>query len=477
MRMQVLKNKMPAKTIVGICVKCFFALIIIVLLTAVIPTMVSAPQVSAEYKAGHSYEDVISSEVSGERALFMPTSYSSFFRRLVLVENAERTIDFVVHNSNLDDGGQLFYGALLSAADRGVKVRVLTDGKVNRIAGTMLYRLLGSHENIEFYIYNPFNIFKIYESMFVMHDKFMNVDDKLLIVGGANTGYRDFIANEDAEVLISGGDGGAESAVGQIKTYFNTLITCDMTDRVKNSSGNSEEQYKDWLIDKFNDYYRNGYTSNPDYSAENYDKSPDYTTLGYAVNKITLLTNPITGLKRAPNILYSLFDFAEKSGSARFQTPYFVYSDSVANKFKRLSEVCDVSIQTNSLSNTPNIAFGVYQVKREGLVKGLTFYEYQGNMQIHAKVATFGDDLSVVGSFNLDERSTYLDTEAALAICGEEFQDSVTRFLNGKKQESLRVNADNEYEDGEAEVRPTPFRKRALYTFYGILGYPFVQAL
>lgn len=475
--MQLLKNKLPIKTVVGICVKCFISLIIIVLLTAVIPTIVSAPQVSAEYKAGHSYEDVISSDVSGERALFMPTSYSSFFRRLVLVENAESSIDFVVHNSNLDDGGQLFYGALLSAADRGVKVRVLTDGKVNRIAGTRLYEVLASHKNIEFYVYNSFNILRIYETMFILHDKFIVVDNKYLIVGGANTGYRDFIANEDAEVLVSGGDGGKSSAVGQVNEYFDSLLNCYMTVRVTGNYGTIENDYKNLLIDKFYSYYNEGYLSDPGYSAEAYDKNPDYSKLGHAVNKITLLTNPITGTKRAANILYSLTNFTEKSGSARFLTPYFVYGDGVVKQFKQLSSKYDVSIQTNSLSNTPNIAFGVYSVKRKNLVKDITFYEYQGDMQIHAKVATFGDNLSVVGSFNLDERSTYLDTEAALAICGEEFTNSVTQFLDAKKNESLRVHEDNTYEQNDVQERPTPDRKRALYMFYGILGYPFIQAL
>ena len=42
---------------------------------------------------------------------------------------------------------------------------------------------------------------------------------------------------------------------------------------------------------------------------------------------------------------------------------------------------------------------------------GIDIWEYEGGYSYHGKSILIDDDLSVIGSFNMDMRSTYLDTE------------------------------------------------------------------
>ena len=53
-----------------------------------------------------------------------------------------------------DDTGQLLLGALLAAADRGVRVRILLDDTLGVDGGTKI-RPLSAHPNVEIRIFNP----------------------------------------------------------------------------------------------------------------------------------------------------------------------------------------------------------------------------------------------------------------------------------------------------------------------------------
>ena len=76
------------------------------------------------------------------------------------------------------------------------------------------------------------------------------------------------------------------------------------------------------------------------------------------------------------------------------------------------------ALMTNSVANNGN-PFGAsdYKKNKEKLLEtGITVYEYEGGVSYHGKSITIGDDIDIVGSFNMDMRSAYLDTELMLVI-------------------------------------------------------------
>ncbi|MGH8714208.1 MAG: phospholipase D-like domain-containing protein, partial [Casimicrobiaceae bacterium] len=147
--------------------------------------------------------------LSGFRLL--PVGIDSFLLRMEMAQRAERTLDvqyFVIEN---DDTGKLLQEALLQAADRGVRVRVLIDdeGELGREAQM---KPLAAHPNVELRVFNPamyrgpIGILHDIELLgdatrlnYRMHNKLFVVDNEVGIIGGRNIGDAYFQEGRDFE--------------------------------------------------------------------------------------------------------------------------------------------------------------------------------------------------------------------------------------------------------------------------------------
>ena len=124
----------------------------------------------------------------------------AFTVRVQLANRAQRTLDIQYFIFKDDDTGQLLMSAMLGAASRGVRVRVLMDdtearGQDDRVA------LLAANPNVEVRLYNPFYyrgpvaLFRYAEFALTMsrlgyrmHNKLFVVDNALAMTGGRNVG-------------------------------------------------------------------------------------------------------------------------------------------------------------------------------------------------------------------------------------------------------------------------------------------------
>ena len=100
--------------------------------------------------------------------------------------------------------GRLLTDALIRAADRGVRVRVLVDDG-DTVAGDEQISALDAHPNVEIRIFNPFvyrghgKLRRALEFMinswrlnYRMHNKLLLVDNAVALVGGRNIGNQYF---------------------------------------------------------------------------------------------------------------------------------------------------------------------------------------------------------------------------------------------------------------------------------------------
>ncbi|MBV6790784.1 phospholipase D-like domain-containing protein [Xanthomonas euvesicatoria] len=135
----------------------------------------------------------------------------SLVARLNLIRSATRSIDLQTYIFDKDDSARMVLDALVDAAQRGVKVRILID-QLSAIADLqILGALASSHENLQLRIYNPtfgkvkLNYFDYAGSVLCcfrrfnqrMHNKLLVVDDVLGVVGGRN--YQDDYYDWDSE--------------------------------------------------------------------------------------------------------------------------------------------------------------------------------------------------------------------------------------------------------------------------------------
>ena len=82
---------------------------------------------------------------------------------------------------------------------------------------------------------------------------------------------------------------------------------------------------------------------------------------------------------------------------------------------------------TNSVGNNGN-PFGsadYYVNKQKILDTGVEVWEYEGGYSYHGKSILIDDNISVVGSFNMDMKSAYQDTEMMVVIHSEELNSQL----------------------------------------------------
>ncbi len=125
--------------------------------------------------------------------------------RIVLADEAERSLDVQYYLWKNDATGRLLLERLLRAADRGVRVRLLLDDVLSGETEPVL-TMLDLHPNFEVRVFNPFAIRGARGLGFVtdfrrvnrrMHNKSFTGDNQVTIVGGRNMGDEYFDARPD----------------------------------------------------------------------------------------------------------------------------------------------------------------------------------------------------------------------------------------------------------------------------------------
>lgn len=454
-------------------VVCYLVAAVLWYIIAVIAPYTATMEVSESQNVALTREalsatekEIIAPIENKERALLMPTnkSDSSFCRRLRLIEDAQKTVDFMVFDVYAGEFSDYFYTALIRAADRGVKVRIIQDGKMGKLDGSVaegIVNIIYNYNNIELYYFNGVNVWDPAGLATVMHDKVTIVDGDKMIVGGVNMGTTSYTNNYDMEVLIT--NSGENGSVGQAQEYFNKMLKNELTEQIK--SKNSDFSEKSKYEQKYLDFYNKS-----DFA----QCEVDYSALGVPVDKITYLTNPISSTKKTPIILQAMFNMMESSKKSIIITPYTMLENDKIKHLRALAEKNEqFTLITNSLYNSRNVGYADYYYNRDKyLNSNIEILEFQDDIQLHAKVSSFDDRYSIIGSFNLDERSAHVDTESVVIIDSKEFnnilQDYIEKtFIAG----SLKVGDNNEYIPSDTvESKPVPSDKKFKYRLYSLLG-------
>lgn len=394
----------------------------------------------------------------------------AMFSRAWLSEQAQKTIDVQYFIFSSDNIGLIAVDYLVKAAERGIKVRLLVDDIMIDATGHELLKL-AAHENISIKIYNPMtNIGKNIVDKMVnlitdfhglnqrMHNKTFTVDAKVSITGGRNVadeyfGYDHLYNFRDRDVLLLGGK------TSDIQTSFNLFWSDALSVPVEKLVSSKDEINTD-----FNALHQ--YACNPANFVPKIRKQINNLPAIFkeiiqtgnlqwldGVEYISDLPGKNDGTKflggsgLSTERLITLIQQAKKS--VVIQTPYLITTDLSIKLFKTLIEQgVDVKILTNSLSSNDNLeAFSGYQRDRKALLKtGVKIYEFKPNAQIrqkvmsevmegqlqtmpifglHAKSMVIDDDITVIGTFNLDPRSANLNTESITIIPSKQISKTV----------------------------------------------------
>lgn len=386
-----------------------------------------------------------------ERAAIIEDNNEALIERIRLINNAKNEIVMSTFAFHADESGKIMMGALLNAADRGVKVKVLVDGAESwtSMEWNDSFYALSSHKNVEVKLYNVVNPLVPWKSMGRLHDKYLIGDDNIYILGGRNT-FNFFLGdypghkNYDRDVLVYCEEPDDKTSVSELKSYFEGIWNYEECSYFHNNEKLAQkEDVKNARKDIDNIYSE--YCSK--YSDRLKDK--DYTSQTVQVNGIAILSNPTGYQAKKPVVWYQMCSLMKNADSrVKIHTPYIICNNYM---YDSLKEVCDnvdnVTLMTNSVGNNGN-PFGAadyYTYKDKILDTGLEVWEYEGGYSYHGKSVLIDDNISIVGSFNMDMRSAYLDTELMLVIDSKEINKMLSDAMDSYEKVSRKANKDGSY--------------------------------
>ncbi len=401
-------------------------------------------------------EQVVVSSSNADRVALVESGENGALVRLNLIENAQSNLDISYYIFIDGEFTDSLLNAVLDAADRGVKIRILLDGlpQIIHSKGNLKEALRGLevHPKIEVQYYEPLNLFAPWAWHNRLHDKIMIIDGRLALLGGRNIGDKYYLEEvgtarhvKDRDVLILKDN--PQSVIDEIQDYFEELWNHPYS----KSSGKTLTTREMEKREVFNENLR---SRNHDIQRNSVDV--DWYEHTLSTESIHFVRNPIGRLNQDSWCLQALLELASQAQESIFlQSPYVIPSRKMKSEFAQYDiDLEKVTILTNSLSSSPNpIAKSAYANHRNNIVdSGIDVYEYQGPDSIHSKTYIFDDSISVVGAFNLDARSSYLDTESMVVIVSEEFTNELKGEVQTDLHNSLQVALDYSYREDDQVI-------------------------
>jgi putative cardiolipin synthase len=396
---------------------------------------------------------------------------------------------FSVWNDDQSIGGM---SLLVDAARRGVKVKVIVDALSTTVPKRTFAALLAlGGENLEIKVYNPLSV-NLLRATHRNHAKMLIADGEKIITGGRNVGDKYFGINRkrnftDLDVIARG------SVVARARENFLTVWGAPVVKKVKLGAyypnrlaapcpipgpeqtddcaelkarttaelAAEKERILDILHEiktvqdddivisnSFTDWFGQAFTI-----ADVRFQSHEPETL---VSKETATLNrdllaAIAGAKRDVNIV----------------SPYLIPTPALMKIFADLdAKGVRVPIITNSLNSTDNLLAqaGYRDVKRALIELGVELYEFNGPDTIHAKTAVIDDRLVLIGTYNIDPRSAFINRE--IGVIADDVENTglareLAKIIDGFRATSTLVGKDKAVVVAE-DPSQIPLTKRAL---------------
>jgi putative cardiolipin synthase len=396
-------------------------------------------------------------EHPGEGGFYLLTDgIEALAARLLMAERAERSIDAQYYLITDDVIGKVFIAALLEAADRGVRVRLLLDD-IQTQGYDAGMAALDSHPNFEVRIFNPFGQRGSRVGSFTdfgrvnrrMHNKSFTVDNQITLIGGRNIAAEYFAARGD----VNFGDVdviGAGEVVGDVSNMFDTYwnhraalpvpafakMPDDPAAALKTLRGRLEEALETAVASPYAEAFEDSWQTLIDTDLDDFTWAPyqlvydspdksDKKLAGEAASITTPLAETVSAAQSEVVIV----------------SPYFVpLKSGVAYLSELAARGVDIIVVTNSLAATNHsvVHSGYAPYRKPLLENGVKLYEVRPDVAVsgtersgiersrggkgaaiatlHTKAFIVDRQRFFIGSFNWDPRSVDINTELGVII-------------------------------------------------------------
>ncbi|WP_130802402.1 phospholipase D family protein [Acinetobacter ihumii] len=410
-------------------------------------------------------------ELTGYHLLYDPLE--ALTARLRLIDKAEKSLDLQYYIWDNDRVGALALHAIIRAADRGVKVRLLIDdNNAKKMEGVLL--ALSQHKNIDVKLFNPYR-FRQYRAIDMvldlkrinrrMHNKSFIADDQIALIGGRNMTNQYYSSSDnyqfsDVDVMLVGS--AVDDIVDSFDDYWNDKYAYSVINIVNPNTHylrypelkrQLDEHYELANVQNYLnlaarshafDQWFNGSIQFDWVQAKVVKDSPD---------KIRAKA------KKEQHLNFQLIKNLEKpEENIDLVSAYFVPEKEGAQHLSQLAQNgVQVRVLTNSYkANDVPVVHAFYGKYRQQLLEnGVQLYEFLPSIDdepdknteelskkaeislkglsrssLHAKLMTLDQKQVFIGSFNFDPRSAYLNTEIGVILNSPTLAKSIHQTMD-----------------------------------------------
>jgi len=409
--------------------------------------------------------------------------------RLALARHATRSLDVQYYLFHNDGTGKLVADALLTAAERGVRVRILIDDidTADKERGLVA---LNTHPNIEVRLFNPFHARStnllvrgwqaLDDSVRLnrrMHNKAFIADNLLGITGGRNIGDEYFDAHDnlafvDLDVLAAGAI--VDSLSRSFDQYWNSEAAVPVSALPRKSSARRLQRATELLREHSSQLLDSDYGR----ALTAADPLPGLLSgaLGWQIAHADLIVDPPEKVLNPDNATSELMIgqlaglWVDPNQRALIVSPYFVpgpFGMAYFRYWRYKGVQIDILTNAYAASDVPVVHAGYANYRIPLLEAGIGLYELKpvadpvggrlrdlgsgsSRASLHAKTFVFDDEHVFIGTFNFDPRSALLNTEMGLVIHSPELARKVTAMAENamRPERSFRpqliVETDND---------------------------------
>ncbi len=384
--------------------------------------------------------------------------------RDALAAAASQSIDAQYYIWNSDASGRYLAARLLAAADRGVRVRILLDD-INVAGRDAVLASLAAHPNVHVRIYNPsagrrgflriLGFIRDFSQVNRrMHNKSFTVDGAVTIVGGRNVGDEYFdldpVMNfRDRELLVAG------PVVGQVSAGFEAFWTSTWT-RLAESQASADPATDLSGLQKAatNEVTALGYQ--PPDNLAGYFQAETLQDLIWAPAHLVFDSPPtpeqVADSDEAQPVARELRKLvATARNEILAESAYLILVGESLDEAARLHAAgVQMRVLTNSLASNDLVTnhSGYARHRSAMLDAGIDLYELRPDaaacrrlievsracdehpaFSLHSKSLILDRRVVYVGSFNLNLRSTYLNSETALIVDSPELAEQIAASM------------------------------------------------
>ena len=444
-------------------------------LVAAYAPFITLPELSGETRTALEARaaEMFTDQETDDRAMIIESSADALDERIRLIERARREIVIATYENHDGESTRDILAAAIHKADEGVKVRFLVDGIAGRFdhTGGDLFQAVAVHDNVEVRFYNLIHPLTPWKHMGRMHDKYVIVDDEAYILGGRNM-FDKFLGEYtatnrslDREALIYG-----THSIRQLRDYFEGMWSGPDTTPFAPHRVISQER-RQAVCDALSARYDRLKEEKPGLFTP-----CDYAERTVPTRGVWLVHNPTTIYAKEPTVFGQLAAMmALAKDDVVIHSPYAVLNAYMRDTLKAVAARVPVTLMINAVENGANlVASGDYLYHRgDVLGTDARLLEYAGGKSYHGKAMALDDALSVIGSFNMDLRSAYLDTELMLVIRSPEINAELRGYMDALHADCREVLTAQDVRVPESlDIPDCPWWKRALLYVIGALMQP-----